>query len=75
MNTSRHFTCTEGTSNKFWSIIVADAKVTTIWGRIGAEGKSKIKVFPSAELAGYFAGKTIASKLDKGYVENSASTI
>ena len=59
----------DGTSNKFWYIIVLDNTHTVTFGRIGTGGISKTKLFDSPEDAIKDANKLIASKKKKGYQE------
>lgn len=66
---TRRFEYVGGTSAKFWSVDVVGARVTVRWGRIGSDGQSQVKDFPSNYRASAFADKMIAEKLGKGYKE------
>jgi predicted DNA-binding WGR domain protein len=68
---TRRFTCTEGTSNKFWDVTVGGSRVVARWGRIGSEGQSQDKVFAGPSEAKRFVEKTVAQKLAKGYKETT----
>lgn len=57
----------EGTSNKFWEIALADASFTTTFGKIGANGQTTIKKFGSAAEAKKEHDKLVAEKVKKGY--------
>ncbi|RRD05654.1 WGR domain-containing protein, partial [Arachnia propionica] len=71
----RRLSLTEGTSDKFWYIDVADDLVTVRYGRRGSDGTTKTKQYDSAEKALAEAEKQIAAKLKKGYAdEDGAST-
>ena len=52
----------EGTSNKFWEIALADASFTTTFGKIGANGQTTIKKFGSAAEAKKEHDKLVAEK-------------
>jgi sulfatase modifying factor 1 len=67
----RHFTFSEGTSQKFWEIAVSGATFTTRHGRIGAAGTETVKSFASSEEASSAADKLVREKLKKGYTERS----
>lgn len=59
----------EGSSNKFWDVMVEDSAVTTTWGKIGTVGQSKIKEYPDTESALRDAIKQTLNKLASGYIE------
>lgn len=59
------------TSSKFWEVEVTDNELTVRFGKIGAEGQTTVKTFPSAEAANSEAEKLIAAKTKKGYSEKS----
>lgn len=65
----RRFEFSEGSSNKFWEVTVAQASVTVCFGRIGTGGQVQTKSFGNAAAAQKHADKVIAQKLTKGYVE------
>lgn len=65
----RRFEFVEGTSSKFYEVDVAGNAVSVTFGRIGTAGQTQTKQFASAAEAQQHAGKQIAQKLKKGYVE------
>jgi DNA ligase 1 len=64
---TRYYTLIEGSSEKFWEIKVEGKQQTVRYGRVGANGQSKTKTFPSAEAAQKAAGLLIDEKQSKGY--------
>jgi predicted DNA-binding WGR domain protein len=66
---ARRFEFVGGTSSKFWEIAVQGAEVTVRFGRIGTQGQTQEKSFPSADDANKHADKLIAEKTRKGYSE------
>jgi predicted DNA-binding WGR domain protein len=66
---ARRFEFVGGNSSKFWEIAVHGVEVTVRFGRIGTQGQSQVKSFPSAETASKHADKLIAEKTRKGYSE------
>ncbi len=66
----RKFKHTTDGHNKWWDIEVDGSTYTVTYGRIGGKGDERTKTFPSATKAQQEADKMIASKLDKGYVED-----
>ncbi|RRD03086.1 WGR domain-containing protein, partial [Arachnia propionica] len=71
----RRLSLTEGNSDKFWYIDVADDLVTVRYGRRGSAGTTKTKQYDTAEKALAEAEKQVASKVKKGYTdEEGAST-
>ena len=67
MSTSARYEFSEGTSNKFWEIALADTSFTTTFGKIGAAGQTTIKKFGSAADAQKEHDKLVAEKVKKGY--------
>lgn len=65
----RRFEFAEGKSSKFWEIGLQGNLVTTRFGRIGAEGQTQTKSFPTDAEAQDNHDKLIAEKLRKGYLE------
>jgi DNA ligase-1 len=65
----RRFECAEGTSNKFWEVSVSGCDLTTRWGKAGTDGQSKTKTFADPARAQAEAGRLVAEKIGKGYVE------
>jgi predicted DNA-binding WGR domain protein len=57
----------EGTSSKFWEIVLEGKSFTTKWGRIGTAGQSTTKSFATAAVAKKEHEKLIAEKTKKGY--------
>jgi len=57
----------EGTSSKFWRIVVDGNEHTVTFGKIGTAGQSKTKTFDDAAAAQEDADKLIKSKRKKGY--------
>jgi predicted DNA-binding WGR domain protein len=60
-------------SSKFWNIELAGNSFTVTYGRIGTDGQSMSKTFPSEETARKEAEKLIKEKLGKGYVDAAGS--
>lgn len=54
-------------SNKFWEAKVSGSELTVRFGRIGAEGQTKTKQFPSRDKAKAEHDKLVQAKLNKGY--------
>jgi outer membrane protein assembly factor BamB len=54
-------------SHKFYEVIVTDATLNIRYGRIGDNGQSQSKTFPSFDKAKAEADKKIKEKLNKGY--------
>src|SRR5881392_2794528 len=57
----------EGSSNKFWEISLDGTSFTTTYGRIGTDGQSSLKEWPSEAKAKAEYDKLIAEKVKKGY--------
>ena len=60
-------------SSKFWNIDHAGNSFTVKYGRIGTEGQSLTKSFPSEAAAAKEAESLIKEKLGKGYVDATTS--
>ncbi|AKV04754.1 Molybdate metabolism regulator [Labilithrix luteola] len=58
----------EGSSNKFWEIVLSDTCFTTTFGRIGSSGQTSSKSFPTAAKAKLEHDKLVAEKVKKGYL-------
>jgi predicted DNA-binding WGR domain protein len=69
---TRRFEFVGGNSAKFWQVTVAGSSVTVRFGRLGTEGQTLTKEFPSAEAATGHTQRLIAQKSAKGYQEVSA---
>ncbi len=67
--TPRRFELSDGKSNKFWEIAIADTDVTVRFGRIGTQGQTQTKSFPDGTAASKHAAKLVEEKLGKGYKE------
>jgi DNA ligase 1 len=65
----RMFEFTEGTSNKFWEVVLNGMEVVVRFGKIGTAGMTKPKTFPSDAAAKKYYDDLIAEKIGKGYVE------
>lgn len=65
----RRFELIEGTSSKFWEVSVDEKDLTVRFGRIGTQGQTQLKSFPSAEKATAEHDKLIREKTKKGYAE------
>jgi len=60
-------------SSKFWTIELAGTSHTVTYGRIGTDGQSATKSFPSEEAARKDVDRLIREKLGKGYVDAAGS--
>ena len=58
---------TEGSSHKFYEVIVEGTQVSIRYGRIGDRGQTQEKTYPTPEKAQAEARKKIKEKLSKGY--------
>ena len=58
-----------GSAHKFYEVIVEDTLLKIRYGRIGTDGTTSSKIFPTEELALKEAEKKIKSKKKKGYEE------
>lgn len=65
----RRFEFEEGSSHKFWEIVVEGNAFTVRYGKVGTDGQVQTKTFKTAEKAEAEAEKKIAEKTKKGYVE------
>jgi DNA ligase-1 len=63
----RRFECVDGTSSKFWEVVVSGSEMTVCFGRIGTAGQTKTKTLASPEAAAREADKLVAEKTAKGY--------
>jgi uncharacterized protein (TIGR02996 family) len=57
----------DGKSNKFWEIELADDQFTVRYGRIGTDGQTQVKTFANADKAQKEYDKMVAKKVKKGY--------
>lgn len=63
----QYFEFEDDKSSKFWEVEHTGTSVTTRYGKIGADGTSSTKEYPTEEKAEAEAQKLIKSKLAKGY--------
>lgn len=68
----RLFEFHEGSSDKFWEITLDGTSHTVRYGRVGTDGQTKTKDFPSEDKARASYDKLIAQKTGKGYAEVAA---
>lgn len=59
----------EGKSSKFWEAKVTGDTLTVRFGRLGTDGQTKEKRFPSADAAEKEKTKLVKEKLGKGYIK------
>ncbi len=65
----RYFEFVEGSSSKFWSIVLNGNDVTVKYGRIGTNGQEKTKSFPNSSAAKQYYDQIVDEKVGKGYEE------
>jgi uncharacterized protein (TIGR02996 family) len=65
----RRFEFEEGSSHKFWEIVVEGNAFTVRYGKVGTDGQLQTKTFKDAAKAETEANKKIAEKTKKGYEE------
>src|SRR5262245_49614936 len=65
----RRFELSEGTSNKFWEIVLDGKTFNVRFGRIGTNGQQQAKSFPTPAKAKAEHDKLVTEKLGKGYRE------
>jgi uncharacterized protein (TIGR02996 family) len=65
----RRFEFEEGSSHKFWEIVVEGNAYTVRYGKVGTDGQVQTKTFKDAAKAEAEANKKIAEKTKKGYAE------
>lgn len=68
----RRFELVEGSSSKFWEIDVEGKSTTVRYGRIGTNGQTQTKSFPTEAKATAERDKLIKEKTGKGYKEVTA---
>lgn len=68
----RRFELVEGTSSKFWEVSVDEKELVVRFGRIGTQGQTQLKAFPTAEKAAAERDKLVKEKTKKGYSEVTA---
>lgn len=69
----RRFELVEGSSSKFWEIDVEGKSTTVRYGRIGTNGQTQTKAFPTEAKAVAERDKLIKEKTGKGYKEVGAA--
>lgn len=65
----RRFEYKDARSYKFWEIEITDTHYTVRYGKVGAEGQTQTKAYPTAEKVAAEADKKIREKTSKGYAE------
>jgi predicted DNA-binding WGR domain protein len=65
----RRFEFSDGSSNKFWEIELDGKAFTVRYGRMGTNGQTQEKSFPTPEKAQAEHDKLIREKVGKGYAE------
>lgn len=65
----RMFEFSEGSSNKFWEVVLQGSTVSVRFGKIGSAGMTKPKSFPTDQAAKKYYDDLIVEKTGKGYVE------
>ncbi|MBA3397522.1 MAG: WGR domain-containing protein [Deltaproteobacteria bacterium] len=68
-----YFELVDGTSSKFWEILVDGTSVKTRYGKIGANGQQTVKDFATKPEAMKELGRLIHEKMNKGYTEKLAA--
>ncbi|PQO34002.1 DNA ligase [Blastopirellula marina] len=67
---TRYFEFSDGKSNKFWEVSIDTQEVTVRYGRIGANGTTKVKELANVDAARKHYEKLISEKESKGYTES-----
>ena len=62
-----HLVFSKGSSNKFWRARTDDCRMFVNYGRVGTNGQTQVKDFPTPEKAQAEMGKVAGSKRRKGY--------
>ena len=70
----RRLHLTEGNSDKFWYIDVAEDQVTVRYGRTGTAGTTRTKQYESTDKALTDAEKQVAAKIRKGYTDDATAS-
>jgi len=63
----QRYELTAGSSAKFWEAGTEDSVLIVRFGRIGTQGQSKTKLFPSAQAAQAERDRLVREKTGKGY--------
>ncbi len=69
----RRFTCTKGSSNKFWQVWREGRDHVVLFGAIGSTGQTRRKKHMSVAAANRCIALKIREKTNKGYVEDRES--
>lgn len=69
----RRFELVDGTSSKFWEIDVEGKSTTVRFGKIGTNGQTQTKSFPTEAKALAERDKLVREKTGKGYVEKTGT--
>lgn len=64
----------DGSSNKFWNIVLEGSAHTVTFGKTGTQGQTQKKEFESPAAARKSFDKLVAEKSKKGYVDANGST-
>lgn len=70
----RRFEFKDARSYKFWEITVEGTSFTVRYGKVGTDGSTSTKSYPTEEKAQAEAEKKIKSKTKKGYAEVATSS-
>ncbi|MEZ4376562.1 MAG: DUF4132 domain-containing protein [Polyangiaceae bacterium] len=73
-STSRQLVFEDGSSHKFWDIVLDGSSHTVRFGRVGTDGQTQTKDFGSKDEARKAFDKLVAQKLKKGYEDAAGST-
>ncbi|MFV8752237.1 WGR domain-containing protein [Nannocystaceae bacterium ST9] len=65
----RRFEFKDARSYKFWEIEITDTHYTVRYGKVGSDGVTQTKAYPSADKVKAEADKKIREKTSKGYAE------
>jgi predicted DNA-binding WGR domain protein len=65
----RRFEFVEGKSSKFWQIALEGTSFTVQYGRLGTDGQTQVKDWPTVDKARAEHDKLVKEKTGKGYVE------
>lgn len=66
---TRSLTFSDGSSNKFWTIVLSGTEHTVTFGKVGTNGQTQNKSFESDDAAKKAYDKLVAEKMKKGYVD------
>lgn len=71
---TRELVFSDGSSHKFWNILLEGNSHTVTFGRVGTGGQSKVKEFDDDEEAKKSFDKLVTQKLKKGYSDASGTS-